>query len=205
MPLVFVHDLDPLLVSELWTSLCAAANAKCRTSAAYHHQANGQSERSVQTLVIALRATMGGLFKQDEWTLRLPHVVFCLNSACSSSTNVSPYEALYGRPPSHFLSPASINNPQGFGEQQKVIRQEAWDQIKLAEARIKIYYDQRHITPPEINDVKDLVYMKLAKPAEDGYHYNNQSKISHRRAGLFTVLEKISKLRYQLDLPPWLK
>ena len=75
---------------------------------------------------------------------------------------------------------------------------------QLAIARMKIYYDSNRRTPPKI-EAGHLVYVKLAKPGHPGYHLNNQTKLSHRRCGPFTVEAKINDLRYRVRLPDYLQ
>ena len=160
MPAIFVHDIDPKLVSQPWVSLCTAAGTKCYTSAAYHQQANGQAERTIQNVML------GAKYDHSHWPKLLPHVVNCVNSALRLTTTYSPFQLMYGRKPNYFLDP----NPASpmdvdFGTDQQLMRHDAWDAIQLATARMKSYYDNRHLKPPAL-DVGDFVYVKLAKPGQ---------------------------------------
>lgn len=207
MPHRFVHDVDSRLVSRLWASLCETANVEVRTSAPHHQQANGQSERTVQTLVHSLRAVVGAKFDTGAWLEVLPHITFCINSSLNAVTGFSPYELCFGRKPLHFLNPdvtAQSVTVEDYGRLQRQRYQEAWDATQLATARMKISYDNRRVSPPGLHK-DDLVYVKLAKRGQDGYHLDNQTKLSHRKVGPFPILEKISDLRYKIALPSYLK
>lgn len=206
MPHTFVHDDDSRLVSRLWTALRRAANVTMATSAPHHQQANGQAERSVQTLIHALRTVIGARHDTSTWRSLLPHVLHCLNSRTHSSTGTSPFQLIYGRNPNHFLNPAASRLPDTHDVEHDTRHrhQTAWDAVQLATARMKISYDQKHLKPPPLRE-NDLVYVKLAKPGQDGYHLNNQTKLSHRRAGPFPISKVVSPLRLRLDLPPYLK
>src|SRR5205809_185780 len=70
---------------------------------------------------------------------------------------------------------------------------------------MKTYYDKKRSPPPGIAE-GDLVWVKLAKPGQDGYHLANQTKLSHRKTGPFPV-EKVIKpgRRFLVKLPPYLK
>ncbi|KID93902.1 Ribonuclease H-like protein, partial [Metarhizium majus ARSEF 297] len=152
MPHLFIHDVDSKLVSQLWQSMCKVANVKTNTSAPHHQQANGQSERTIQTLIHSLRTIIGGRLNTAFWLSSLPHVVFCMNSSLHSTTRFSPFELLYGRQPRHFLNPAasesSGQNLNKYGETQKQRYQEAWDATQLSIAKMKLYYDTKHTPPP---------------------------------------------------------
>ncbi|OAA62369.1 Ribonuclease H-like protein [Cordyceps fumosorosea ARSEF 2679] len=203
MPHQFIHDADPKFVSHLWQALCDASNTTNRPTTAYHQQANGLSERTIQTLVLCLRSVIGGRYDTSQWRNYLPHVLFSLNTSIQSATGLSPFELLYGRKPRHFLQLSATAEDEDFGSSQKARFADAWDAAQLAVARTKIYYDAKHRTPPAL-DVGDLVYVKLAKPGADGYHLNHQTKLSHRRAGPFPITKRISALRLELGLPSYL-
>lgn len=78
LPFIFIHDVDPKLMSELWQSLCRTAGIQSHTSAAYHQQANGQIERTVQTVVHSLRTLIGAKYDQRHWPDLMPHLTHCL-------------------------------------------------------------------------------------------------------------------------------
>ncbi|TQW04488.1 retrotransposable element [Cordyceps javanica] len=205
MPHQFVHDADPKFVSKLWQALCKASNTASNPTAAYHQQANGLSERTIQTLVLCLRAVIGARYDTSPWRAYLPHILFSLNTSVQSTTNTSPFELLYGRKPRHFLQLTDSDDSmtEDYGAAQRARFSEAWDAAQLSVARTKIYYDSKHTTPPKLR-LGDLVYVKLAKPGADGYHLNHQTKLSHRRAGPFPITKCISALRFELGLPSYL-
>jgi hypothetical protein len=55
LPNAIISDRDAKFVSEFWKALFQKSNTKILTSTAYHPQTDGQSERSNQTIEIALR------------------------------------------------------------------------------------------------------------------------------------------------------
>ncbi|GJU56574.1 putative reverse transcriptase domain-containing protein [Tanacetum coccineum] len=64
-------------------------------STAYHPEADGQSERTIQTLEDMLRACVIDFGKG--WVKHLPLAEFSYNNSYHASIKAAPYEALYGR------------------------------------------------------------------------------------------------------------
>lgn len=171
-------------------------------TAAHHSSANGQAERTVQTFLLSLIAILGAKLDPSDWEDYVPHVVLSLNTSVSATTKQIPYSMLYGRDPKTFL-PTLDNPSESFAQRQQDIREEAAGAIQIAKARMKIYYDDRHRKPPELQ-AGDYVFVKLAKPGKRGYHLNNQTKLSFPRVGPFKILERLSSLHFRIDLPKWL-
>lgn len=73
---------------------------KLRTSP-FHPRTDGQTERANRTIKGWL-ASAGG-----DWETQLPFIVYFLNSTVNASTKVSPFQLLFGRHPSLFLSSCS--------------------------------------------------------------------------------------------------
>ena len=70
---------------------------KTRTTA-YHPQGDGMVERFNRSLLQLLRAYVE---RQTEWEQYLPFVLFAYCTTVHTSTGVSPFELMYGWPPSH--------------------------------------------------------------------------------------------------------
>ena len=64
-------------------------------SIAFHPQIDGQSERTVQTLVDMFRACV--LDFHGSWSKYLPLIEFAYNNSYQASIEMPPYKALYGR------------------------------------------------------------------------------------------------------------
>jgi len=64
-------------------------------STSHHPQADGQTERTIQTLEDMLRACI--LEDGGSWNNHLPLIEFSYNNSYHSSIGMAPYEALYGR------------------------------------------------------------------------------------------------------------
>lgn len=64
-----------------------------RLSSAYHPQANGQTERIIQSLEDLLRACV--LKERGNWDSYLPLIKFTYNNNSHSSIGMTPFELLY--------------------------------------------------------------------------------------------------------------
>lgn len=54
LPNGLISDRDARFISEFWVGVCKSLKTRMVTSAAFHPQTDGQSERSNQTVEIAL-------------------------------------------------------------------------------------------------------------------------------------------------------
>ena len=93
LPTVIISDRDPKFTSAMWKAIFKRLDTKLLMSTAYHPQTDGQSERTNQTVEIALRYYMaqypdGAL----EWEYVLPRMQFVFNNSINASTEKSPNE-----------------------------------------------------------------------------------------------------------------
>ena len=65
-------------------------------STAFHSQADGQSERTIQVLEDMLRVCVLDL--KGSWDEHLPLAEFAYNNSYQASIQMTPYESLYRRP-----------------------------------------------------------------------------------------------------------
>ena len=64
-------------------------------SAAYHPAADGQSEKTNDTIKVALRCLLVGKY-EEKWLEILPEVEFHLNFLRNIASTYSPFEVVYG-------------------------------------------------------------------------------------------------------------
>ena len=95
VPVSIVSDRDRRFVSEFWQKLQTAMGTELRLSTAYHPQADGQSERTIQILEDLLRAC--ALDLQGSWVEHLAMAEFAYNNSYQASIVMAPFEALYGK------------------------------------------------------------------------------------------------------------
>ncbi|GJY10747.1 putative reverse transcriptase domain-containing protein [Tanacetum coccineum] len=95
VPISIISDRDSRFTSRFWQSMQEALGIRLDMSTAYHHQTDGQSEHTIQTLEDMLRACI--LDFGGSWDVHLPLVEFSYNNTYPSSVRYSLFEALYNR------------------------------------------------------------------------------------------------------------
>jgi len=163
---------------------------------------DGQSERTIQTLKQYLRVFINK--DHSNWDELLDQAEFTYNSNKSASTNLSPFEAMYGFQPSTPVSNAlSIPEQRPDKNVDTFIKDHATrfdlirDALLDAQRRMASQYDRSRT---DISfAVGDLVYLdasNLRKPP------GLTHKLLPRYRGPFKIIERPSPLNYRLDLPP---
>ena len=129
-PGVLVSDRDPRFLSAFWKNLLRMAGAESIATTAYHPAGDGQSERTNQTLEIALHYYVDGA--QRGWVRQLPFLEATLNNAESFTTEFAPNELLYGRKTRTALDLGACDTPLmgEIAELREAVRQEAVSAIK---------------------------------------------------------------------------
>lgn len=204
LPAFFVSDRDAKFTGVFWSTLFKRVGTTLAMTTAYHPSADGQAERTNQTIEITFRVLLcAKKLQETSWTDLIPEVIFVLNTSPNASTTRTPYELLYGVNPRKI---ALINEPaeetaEDFIQQRMVWRAEAESALVFARARMAMWYDMKR-TPMRF-EVGESVYVKLAKGINIGYrlHDVNSSKLSSIMAGPFKILRKVGEIAYELELP----
>jgi hypothetical protein len=97
MPKTIVLDHDTKFLSYFSKTLWAKLGTRLLFSTICHLQTDGQTEVVNRTLSMLLRALIKKNLK--EWEECLPHVEFAYNRAVHSTTNMCPFEVVYGFKP----------------------------------------------------------------------------------------------------------
>ena len=90
-------------VSHFFRSLGTALDMRLHFTSGYHPEANGQAERTNQTLEQYLRVYYN--YQQDNWSELLPLAEFAYNNAPSATTGVFPFFANKGYHPNLSVYP----------------------------------------------------------------------------------------------------
>lgn len=203
LPARIISDRDPKFTSAFWKHLFQKCGVKLAMTTAYHPSADGQAERTNQTVETALRCLLVGKYEQL-WADYLAQVEYSLNTSISDSTGSCPFEILYGVP--HRETPA-VQPPHGpkdaedFYSRRQQIRSEVQDAIKFAQTRMSSYFDAKH-RPVTL---EGQAYIKMAKTGRIGYHLPQASALSTKKVGPFKILSRVGRLAYRLELPKTMK
>ncbi|KAJ0444256.1 putative nucleotidyltransferase, Ribonuclease H [Helianthus annuus] len=146
--LSIVSDKDTLYTSHFWKSFQQALGKRLNFITAYHPHADGQSERTIQTLEDMLRECIIDL--GGSWDEHLPLINFSYNNSYHTSIKVAPFEGLYGRKCRTAVCWAEVGESQLSGHEivlettDKIIQ--IRDILKAACDRKKSYADKRRET-----------------------------------------------------------
>ena len=199
LPRTIISDRDKLFLSKFWAEMLRLNGIKRSMTSPYHPQADGQSEKSNQTVEIALPHCVD--FMQADWTTHIPQIELAINSSKNDTTQVSPYSLLYGIDVRDSISklvgtPCQVPTAEEFSAKRLRIRSRAEGAIAWAQARQAIYYDKNHKLM-EFN-VGDKVMFNLKDFNIAGVC---SDKLGPKRIGPFSVTKRIGRLAYVLDLP----
>ncbi len=199
IPRQIISDRDRKFLSSFWRTIFERLGTKLLTSTAYHPQTDGQSERTNQTVEIALRYFLTK-YPNKAYTTVLPYLQGSLNNSRNTSTGYAPNELAYGFRTNDTLDTLKTDlPPEDYNRIRQMYREEAEDSIAFANATSKSYYDAKH-TPLTIGS---KAYLRLFH----GYTIPGLTnrKLSNQRVGPFKILRRIGALAYELDLPPTMR
>ena len=206
VPVRVISDRGSVFTSAVWKETLAILGSSVALAASHHPQTDGQTERTIQTLVRLFRC-----FAEEhraDWERLLPLLQFALNDAHCEATGSTPFRILYGRDPTspfqfltgeerqgQFLGPqlweADLN--RRLTEVNNFVRQR---QEQVA-ARMKERVDRaRRVL---IFQPGDLVLLSTkSHPRLEGNR--KQGRI---RVGPFAVKRQVNPNAYELEgLPP---
>jgi len=115
-----VLDRDPKFEDHFLRILLEKLGTKLKFSISYHRQTNGQNE--VKNIALS---TMSRVIMRDNHNSRdeyLSHIEFEYNRVVHKTTNISPFEAVYGFNPLSLLDLLPLPNPQEFVPKEGVTK-----------------------------------------------------------------------------------
>ncbi|WVZ93943.1 hypothetical protein U9M48_039892 [Paspalum notatum var. saurae] len=179
-------------ISRFWEQLHDSLNKKLRFSTAYHHQTDGQTERTNQILVDILRACV--IHYGTSWDKCLPYAKFSYNNSYQASLKKSPFEALYDKRCRMPLFWNQTGEKQVFGPD---IIHDAEQQLRIVQQRSYADVRRRDLS----FKVDDHVYLKVS-PMRGIRRFNIKGKLAPRYIGPFKILKNKGEVAYRLELSP---
>jgi hypothetical protein len=181
-------------LSEFWRQIFTRIGVALLYSTAYHPQTDGSSERTNQTVEIALRYYLASLDDYRDWPDALPHIQAQLNNL-KGSTDKTPNEICYGFTPNFALDITKVAPELAFSKID--VRQDVQDAIDLININSKKQYDRHHT--PMFLKVGDYALLRFHK----GYKIPSAAnkKLSQQYSPPLKVIERIGRLAYRLEIP----
>ncbi|KAJ9546732.1 hypothetical protein OSB04_019275 [Centaurea solstitialis] len=200
VPVSIISDRDVRFTSCFWERFHSELGTKLHFSTAYHPQTDGQSERTIQTLEDMLRACV--LDFGGSWDTYLPLAEFSYNNSYHSSIGMPPFEMLYGRRCRTRICWGEVGQ-RVLGSTEVVQRttediQRIRERLRTAQSRQKSYADRRR-SDLEFQ-VGDRVLLKVS-PWKGVIRFRKRGKLGPRYIGPFTILARVGKVAYRLELP----
>ncbi|KAK1663734.1 hypothetical protein QYE76_051893 [Lolium multiflorum] len=191
------RDVDRYFMSYFWKTLWR----KLGTKLLCHPQTDGQTEVVNRTLSQLLRSMIKKNLK--EWEECLPHVEFAYNRAVHSTTELCPFEVVYGFKP---ITPLDLL-PLPIHERVNMEASKRADYVKKIHEKTKELIEKKGKSNAARMNKKrkemlfkpgDLVWVHFRK---DRFPKLRKSKLKPRGDGPYKVLAKINDNAYSIDLP----
>jgi len=191
LPSKLISDRDPRFTSKLFKELCQQLGIKQNLSSAYHPQTDGESERTNQSVEVALRIFCN--YRQDDWAEWLPIVQYQMNSHESSTTKKTPFDVWMGYVPRAHQPDRTSSMPEMEVRKRllKTIREEAQQSMMAAQTR---WVKPTNYKPHQIGD-------KVWLDGKNLRTFHPSTKLRPKRFGPFKVKEVLGPTTYRLDLP----
>jgi hypothetical protein len=214
LPKAIISDRDRKFLSEMWNAMFTKLGIKLLYSTAYHPQTDGLSERTNQTVEIALRFLISTMSHPNQWPEALPRLQRGFNNGVHS-TGYSPNEIAYGFTPVQVIDvqkayATAMEAPQSatgtskpsaitLKDRRLIVRQEASDAIAFAQMHAKHRYDSKH--QPLAMKAGDMALIRLHRGHDIPSTSVTGKKFGQQYAGPVKIPEKVGRLAYRLDLP----
>ena len=198
VPRTIVSDRDVKFMSYFWKTLWGKLGTNLLFSTTCHPQTDGQTEVVNRTLSQLLRAMIKKNLR--EWEECLPHVEFAYNRAVHSTTQLCPFEVVYGFKP---ITPLDLL-PLPLHERVNMEASKRADYVKKIHEKTREAIEKKgkHIAAARNQSRKqvlfqpgDMVWVHLRK---DRFPHLRNSKLKPRGAGPFEVIAKINDNAYSL-------
>ena len=202
------HDQDPRFMSDVFKAFNRMLRQRQKATLSYRPQANGQQERSVQTVIQTVKLYIEDS-QQRDWDDLAEKLMFALNTAYDFSRKETPFYLVHGWDARNTVS-AMIPSRPGRGvdlaspaDWRRMVRREheyamktAWHlQKELKEKRAQLNNEQREERDDEMEPGDSVwLYIKNVKPGLT-------KKLAHLWHGPFRISKKTNQYSVELELP----
>ena len=192
---VIISDRDRKFLFELWKTIFVKLRVHLLYFTSYHSQTNDSSERTNQTVEIALRYFVHELDDSRKWPRCLSIFQTLVNNSIFTTTDNTSNEVIYD-----FTSNTSINLINEAVNLLDLLRSriEARDVIFWVNMIYKSHYDRRHSSLFFKED--DMTLLKLHHEYSIPSIEDVIKKLTQQFVDPFKVIAKIERLTYKLNI-----
>lgn len=126
------------------------------------------------------------------------------NSTVHSTTQLTPFQALYGRPPpkipDYVTGSSSITSLEEPLQARHLVLQQLKENLTKSRKQMEVQANKKR--RDHTFNVGDLVLLRLQPYRQSTVQRRSSQKLAKRFFGPFRVLECIGSVAYKLDLPP---
>jgi len=194
-------DRGSEFVSHFFHTLGDLLGIKMHHTSGHHPEANGQAERTNQTLEQYLRIYCN--YNQDNWAELLPLAEFTYNNTPNDSTGESPFYLSKGYHPAITTHPErDFANARAHDLVVDIhaLQTDLREQISIAQATYSAQANRRRTPAPEFA-IGDKVYVE----AKHIRTTRPTRKLAERFLGPFEILAQPSRQSFTIDLPDYLR
>jgi hypothetical protein len=192
---VMISDRNRKFLSDLWRILFARLRISMLYSIAYHSQTDDVSERTNQTLKIALRYYIQELHDFTLWITALWKFQSVFNNTRSAAIEKISNELLYEVTSNLSLNVSSSNK---IVDNHTQLRKEAQNVIDWIQMINKIHYDRRHSSL--FLKVSEWVLLKLHHEYFISESKHIIKKIFTQYVEFFKIVQRIERLVYRMNV-----
>lgn len=189
-PNSIVSDRDKIFTSEFWREFFSLQGVALKMSSAYHPQSDGQTEVVNRCLEIYLRCMCHD--KPLLWSKWLSLAEFWYNTNFYTSTQLTPFEAVYGQaPPVHLPYLPGESKvavvARSLQEREQMVQFLKFHLLR-AQHRLKLFADQ-HRTE-KVLEIGDYVYVKLQPYRQQSVVVRSNQKLAPKYFGPYKIVHK---------------
>jgi hypothetical protein len=159
------HDRDPRFMSEVFRHFSRMMGSQQRATLAYRPQANGQQERSVQTVIRAIRSYVEEP-GQEDWEDLAGRLTFALNTSRDATRRETPFFLLHGWDAKTTMAAMLAPKPSGNSDKMRAYawRITAQRQYQYAQAEARELQRQAQRTRSDEAGVRGRICPTSSKP-----------------------------------------
>lgn len=189
-PSSIVSDRDKVFLSSFWQELFRLQGTKLIRSTSFHPQTDRQTEIVNKALETYLRCYINDHPKH--WAKWVSWAEFCYNTSPHSTIKMTPFQALYGKPPPHLVRFGNLSTSVEHLDQLLRERDAMLDEIQFN--LVKAQQNMKHYANTKRRELVfeegDLVFLKLQPYRQKSLAKRTKEKLAPRFFGPYTVLAK---------------